>query len=97
MNIKYIYRAKRREFTKKEYRSLIEAFEAGKKPSEISRETGRAVSTLYRHYAEWNKRKLDAHANDRGQESQAPDWQSVGAALIALGKALCGNDTVRSS
>jgi len=93
MNIKYVYRSKRREFTKKEYRSLIEAFDAGKKPSEISRETGRAVSTLYRHYAEWNKNKL----NEKGQESHTPDWQSVGVALIALGKALCGNDTVRSS
>jgi DNA invertase Pin-like site-specific DNA recombinase len=100
MNIKYVYRSKRREFTKKEYRSLLEAFEAGKKPSEISKETGRPLSTIYRHYSEWNKNKLDNYVtaiNEKGQESHAPDWQSVGAALIALGKALCGNDTVRSS
>ena len=94
MNVKYIYRAKRKEISKNEYRNLIEAFEAGKKVSEISRETGRPASTLYRHYSEWNKRKVD---HEKRQETQMPDWQSVGAALIALGKALCGNDTVRSS
>ena len=90
--VRIIYRRKRRTLNKKQIEALYKSFDQGKKPPELSKELGRAVSTIYRYYKLWNEqpKKVEAYVAAIGPDRPSVDWAAVGNALIQLGRAFGG-------
>jgi len=74
--VRIIYRRKRRTFNKKQLEALYRSFDQGKKPPELSKELGRSISTVYRHYKLWNEQ---SNVKDRpfSLEQAADEWRKT--------------------
>jgi DNA-binding transcriptional MocR family regulator len=72
--VRIIYRRKRRTFNKKQLEALYRSFDQGRKPPELSKELGRSISTIYRHYKLWNEQ---SKVEDRpfSLEQAADEWK----------------------
>jgi DNA-binding transcriptional MocR family regulator len=72
--VRIIYRRKRRTFNKKQLEALYRSFDQGRKPPELSKELGRSISTVYRHYKLWNEQ---SKVEDRpfSLEQAADEWK----------------------
>ena len=83
--VRIIYRRKRRTFNKKQLEALYRSFDQGRKPPELSKELGRSISTIYRHYKVWGEQ---SKVEDRpySLEQAADEWRRIKAEVEADGK-----------
>ena len=74
--VRIIYRRKRRMFNKKQLEALYRSFDQGRKPPELSKELGRSISTIYRHYKLWGEQ---SKVEDRpfSLEQAADEWRKT--------------------